>query len=436
MASIGIIGGGTTGIAAAYYASAAGHDVFLVDQFGLHNTYASSAGSSRFFRIMYADPNETALVEPAYALWREIEVATGREILVPAPLIFYGYKKGTRTVEGDIPSTKLTMQRLGVPFEELNSPAAIEREFPVFNASTMPEDYVGLVQRNSAIIDVSQSFAAFTELCEATGRVEILTPAVVFDIDQAANEGFSLTFRMADGPTCQRQVDYLIMAPGAWVNGLLGHFGWQADLTIWQMTLGYYKATSTHPLWYEFGNKDQGGRDLWYGFPELAIPGHVKCSADFTDTKFKNPWEITWQPNAALLSDLTKFMQTRFNDIISIPQLGSNEVQSCLYSMSPDGQMVLGRIASRSGFLNPNNAAMFILAAGRGFKFTPLLGRMLVDLALDSPSLYNANIWSPERNGILTPVQQPTLSEWRASRPENEMNEHWEKLHKTERSVV
>ena len=436
MASIGIIGGGTTGISAAYYAAAAGHDVFLVDQFGLHNSYASSAGSSRFFRIMYSDPHETALVEASYALWREIEKATGREILVPAPLIFYGYKDGGRTVEGDIPSTKHTMQQLGVPFEELNSPAEIERAFPVFNGASMPDDYVGLVQRNSATIDVSQSFAAFTELCERTGRVEILTPAVVFDIDQAANNGFTLTYRMADGPTHQRQVDNLIIAPGAWVNSILGHFGWQASLSIWQMTVGYYRNSGVHPLWYEFGNKGSDTDNLWYGFPELALPGHVKCSADFTDTKFSNPWDITWRADPTLLNNLTNFMHTRFNDIEAPPLLGTNQVQSCLYSMSPDGQMVLGRLPQRDGYLNPQNLSMFILAAGRGFKFTPLLGRMLVQMCLGGQDLYNADIWSPLRNGILSPTPMPTAQAWRDCRPEEEMNAHWESLHSTERSVV
>lgn len=436
MPRIGIIGGGTTGIAAAYYASAAGHDVFLVDQFGLHNSYASSAGSSRFFRIMYADPRETLLVESSFALWREIEVASGRGILVPAPLIFYGYKEGSHTVEGDIPSTRATMQRLGVPFEELDSPAAIEKKFPVFNAASMPSDYVGLVQNNSAIVDVGQSFQAFTDLCEATGRCEILTPAVVFDLEQSGATGFRMSYRMADGGTHQRDVDHLIIAPGAWVNSLLGHFGWQSNLSIWQMSLGYYGAASRHPLWYEFGNKPGTEDNLWYGFPELAMPGHVKCSADFTNTKFKNPWDLTWRADPHLMDRLTSFMQTRFNDITSVPRPGTSEIQSCLYSMSPDGQMVLGRIPPRSGYLNPENVSMFILAAGRGFKFTPLIGRALVELALRGETLYNASIWDPMRNGILDPLTQANVIDWRNVRPEAAMHAHWDELCQNEREVV
>jgi sarcosine oxidase len=64
--------------------------------------------------------------------------------------------------------------------------------------------------------------------------------------------------------------------------------------------------------------------------------------------------------------------------------------------MSHDYQMVLDKLPGYP------NVAIFTGDSGRGFKFTPLLGRVLVDLAVDGNTYYNIGPFSIGRPGIIT----------------------------------
>ena len=69
---IAIIGGGTMGLSAAYYAAAAGHRTVLFEQFDFYNDRGSSDGDSRMFRVLYSDANMARLAETSLGLWNEI----------------------------------------------------------------------------------------------------------------------------------------------------------------------------------------------------------------------------------------------------------------------------------------------------------------------------------------------------------------------------
>ena len=72
---IAIIGGGTTGLSAAYHAAAAGRRTVLFEQYEFGNSRASSDGDSRMFRVMYSDATMARLAEAALAQWHEIEAS-------------------------------------------------------------------------------------------------------------------------------------------------------------------------------------------------------------------------------------------------------------------------------------------------------------------------------------------------------------------------
>ena len=60
------------------------------------------------------------------------------------------------------------------------------------------------------------------------------------------------------------------------------------------------------------------------------------------------------------------------------------------------------------------NVAIFTGASGRGFKFTPLCGRILVDLATTGKTYYDIRPFSITRCGIIT---GPNVSRPRSTRP-------------------
>lgn len=372
-----IIGGGTIGLAAAYYSARARYKTLLLEQFDFWNSKASSGGYSRIFRVMHSDRHMAQLAEISLALWREIEAAGGgREILYEHPLVFFGSKTSDITPEGKLSDMAKTMNALGIPFQELDR-AGLLREFPVFK--TLPDDYFGYVQPNSAAIRVRDSIELFWTLASRDGAVLL------------KNQKATITPNVRGGHdvTCaagRYHARHLILCPGAWTNELLRAFGLSLELPIWQMSVAYFEAdtaTYRYPLWYEFGPHN----GLLYGFPPVEFPGEIKVSLDFTTHIFSRPEQCTYKPDPVILKSIQEFLGQRFRGVQASPK----RVATCLYTMSKDQQRVLGVLP------NFNNVAIFTGDSGRGFKFTPLFGRILVELATTGRTYYDISPFSPGR---------------------------------------
>ena len=68
-----ILGAGGMGSAAAYYLTAAGNQVLLLEQFELNHQRGSSYGESRVIRYSYDNPIYVELMRAAYPLWFALE---------------------------------------------------------------------------------------------------------------------------------------------------------------------------------------------------------------------------------------------------------------------------------------------------------------------------------------------------------------------------
>jgi sarcosine oxidase len=379
-----VIGGGTIGLSAAYYSAARGLKTLLLEQFdSLANPFASSGGASRMFRIMYTPAYMAQLAEVALAMWKEIETASGLDILWMQPLIFYGVP-GDR-LEGDIDKMRQVLIDLGVPHSWCGTGNALMQQYPVLQ--NVPANYVGLVQANSAVIRAETSIAAF-EMLAARAGATLLTnqPTKVIAIPTEGPYKVGCPAGIFSAPC-------LILCPGAWTNSLLAPFELQLDLKIWQMTVGYYQAdvgAYSYPLWYEFGDTAQ---TQFYGFPPDEVPGYLKVSTEFTNNCYTDPRKCTYKPDRTLLQGIGQFLKQRFKGI------GPNlkDAQTCLYTMSHDGEMILDNLV---GY---HNVAIFTGASGRGFKFTPLCGRILVDLATTGKTYYDISPFSITRPGVIKP---------------------------------
>ena len=210
-----VIGAGTIGLSATYYAAARGLKTVMIEQFAsIANDKASSGGFSRMFRIMYAPAYMAQLAEVALAMWKEIETASGNEILWTQPLIFYGVSQNV--LEGNIDEMKKVLTGLGVPYTWYPDPSGLLRDYPAFNKTTMPTNYIGLAQANSAVIRVPASIASFGELAHDAGAYFIMKqPATI----TGTAGPYQVTCRGAT-----YTAPHLILCPGAWTNSLLRPF--------------------------------------------------------------------------------------------------------------------------------------------------------------------------------------------------------------------
>ena len=125
----------------------------------------------------------------------------------------------------------------------------------------------------------------------------------------------------------------------------------------------------------------------YYGFP---VWRGILNVADDNWGDFTDPNEVDRSPDAETRARMQDWVEALF------PNRGWQHVhtETCLYTNTPDDDFILDR--------HPEVPNVIIGAglSGHGFKFTPLLGELLVQLALgESPSLdIRALGLRPERN--------------------------------------
>jgi monomeric sarcosine oxidase len=380
---VAIIGGGTIGLSAAYYAAASGKKTVLFEQNAFYNDKGSSDGYSRMFRIMYSDPNMAMLAESSFALWHEIEEDTGVQLLKRNGLLFYGLSAAS--VEGDLKGCEDVMTELGIPFQKYDR-AQLKDAYPVFKE--VPPNYWGLNQASSATTEVQQSLRTFHDFAIKKGATLLdHCPATVVNPQPGAKS------YLINTPKGSFSADSLIIAPGAWANDVFAPFGVQLNLEIWQMNVAYFKVDPSlqWPMWFEFGPTVDGVQQQFYGFPPMERPGYIKASCEFSDDHYTDPSQCSYKPNPRILKQISDFLGTRFRGVDPTPV----DPATCLYTMSADGQMILDTLPGYS------NVAVLTGESGRAFKFTPLFGRILVQLATTGKSTYNIDEFSINRDGIL-----------------------------------
>src|SRR5260370_31829511 len=79
-----VVGLGAMGSASAFHLSQRGQKVLGLDRFRPPHAFGSSHGRTRIIREAYFEhPLYVPLVQRAYLLWRELEGAAGRRLLLP-----------------------------------------------------------------------------------------------------------------------------------------------------------------------------------------------------------------------------------------------------------------------------------------------------------------------------------------------------------------
>src|SRR5215218_1876919 len=115
---VGVVGGGVMGLASARALAQRGHEVTVYEQFDLHHTRGSSHGSSRIFRLSYAEEHWIKLAQRAYELWRELE-RESRETLLEL--------HGLVDAQPDPRRRADALAAADVSYEELTPADALER---------------------------------------------------------------------------------------------------------------------------------------------------------------------------------------------------------------------------------------------------------------------------------------------------------------------
>lgn len=352
-----VLGAGGVGSASLYEAARRGARVVGIDRFCPPHDRGSSHGQTRVIRQAYFEHSDyVPLLRESYRLWRELESATDQTLFIETGLLEVGPADGV-VVPGVLQAA--AAHRLEV--EQL--PASdIERRWPGLR---VPPEQTGVFEPSAGYLRVEDCVAANLAAAQAAGAT-LLADTVVHDWTADAR---GVRVRTSAGEFAAGK---LIVAAGPWAGALL--YDLRLALTVRRKSLFWfaaatprYDATAGFPVYlFELPH------GVFYGFPRLD--GHTMKVAEHTGgATVTDPAQVNREVDPVEERRVADFLAAHLPEVSS--QLADHA--TCLYTMSPDEHFIVDR--------HPVHANVVFAAglSGHGFKFTPVLGRVLAELALD-----------------------------------------------------
>jgi sarcosine oxidase len=353
-----VVGLGAIGSAAAHWAAARpGTRVLGLEQFEFDHPNGSSRDHSRIIRLSYHRRDYVRLARRAYACWAEVEAASGERIVTRTGGIDL-YPAGSVTDQADYAGS---LAAEGVPFERLDA-AETMRRWPQWR---LPDDTSVVFQAESGIADPNRGNPAHRALAVASGAtLRDRTPVV--GIRDHAGE-YEVT--TSDGTV--HRAGRVVLATDAWTNDILASLGRRLPLTVTREQVTYFAcpdpaafAPDRFPIWIWMDEPS------FYGFPTYGEAG-PKAAQDVGGEEC-TPITRTFEVNVEAHARVRGFLERHLPGAVG-PDIVT---RTCIYTLTPERDFVVDRLPDHPG-------VVLALGAGHGFKFASVLGRILVELALD-----------------------------------------------------
>ncbi len=361
-----VVGLGAIGSAAAYWASTRpGTRVLGLEQFELGHANGASADHSRIIRLSYHRPDYVRLAKRAFETWAEVEAEAGERIVtMTGGLDLWPADPG-------IPMADYT-DSLGaesVPFEILDA-AEVMRRWPQWR---LPDDVTAMWQSRAGLADPYRGNAAHRRLATTRGATLVdRTPVTGIREVSGAYE--------VDAGGETHVAGRVILAADAWTNELLASFDRRLPLTVTKEQVTYFAAPDPaafapdrFPVWIWMDEPS------FYGIPTYGEAG-PKAAQD-AGGQPTTPATRTFERDEAMYGRVRQFVET-YLPAATGPELLT---KTCLYTLTPDRDFVVDHVPEARGVIVG-------LGAGHGFKFASVLGRILVEFALDGTSPSDAEL--------------------------------------------
>ncbi len=380
-----VVGLGAMGSAAIYQLAKRGARVLGIDQFAPPHQFGSTHGDTRVTRQAVGEgPAFVPLVLRSYELWREIEQATGKDLLtITGGLILAG--ADSRSVPPYRPDffrrTIQVAEAHGIPHEQLN-PAAIAQRFPQFHLAGQEAGYY---EPGAGFLRPERCVEAQLRLAEHYGaQIHRNERVLGYGADTA---GRSVTVHTDAGSYVAQT---LVLAAGPWIGNLLEQ-EYAAPFRVYRQVMYWFAVRgSIEPflpgnfpvfIWH-FGD---GSGEYIYGFPAIDGPdGSVKvATAQF---------HTTTTPDSVDRDVPDEEIRRMYDSHVAgyLPGLASRCLKSrvCLYTVTADEGFVIDR--------HPRHANVLVASpcSGHGFKHSAAIGEVLAQLALDGQSKIDVSAFS------------------------------------------
>lgn len=358
-----VVGVGSMGSAACWQLAERGKKVLGLEKYALGHDLGSHGGQSRIIRMAYFEHEDyVPLLKKAYDLWHDLETVSRQQVYYRTGLLYLG-KTNSTLLQGVQRSAELH----DVPVYQVEDEEFAEK-YPMFKLppgyQAILEPYAGLLTPERAINHMA--LEAIEDGAEIHAGESML---------EWRREGNRIAVITTDSTYL---TDKLIITSGAWTPKLLPQLG--VKLKVTRQILAWLWPKEDEPFeLYKFPcwMMDHADFGVMYGFPMLAqaqFGGHAGLKiAQHVHGKKTDADKVKREVSKEDKQPIQEFV----SQCLPEAQGPATAWKTCLYTNSPDEHFIIdflpetdGKVLFATGF------------SGHGFKFAPVIGEILADLAI------------------------------------------------------
>lgn len=357
-ADVVVVGAGAMGAATAWQLARAGRQVHLFDQFERGHVRGASHGASRNFNVAYEDDLHLSWLREARSLWAEVEAEAQRPLLTETGIVNHGPGR-------DLDRAARSIRAGGFGAEVFDAAEASAR-WPGFRF-----DGPVLYNPGAGRLNADASVAALVDGAAQRGAVvrwnTRVTDLRVTDADAAV-----LTVEDEHGAREPVRARRVVVTAGAWTSAVLAglDFSGLPPLRVTQEQPAHFAVRDEALTWPGFNHMPASDDPLTQWFPTgvygMFTPGQGVKAGWHAAGPEVDPDRRSFVPDPQLTAEIRRYAREW------LPGVDADDFTeiTCTYTSTPDAQFYLERVGPviiGAGF------------SGHGFKFTPVIGRILAD---------------------------------------------------------
>jgi sarcosine oxidase len=362
-----VVGAGAMGTSAARHLASRGRHVLMLERFEIGHARGSSGGPTRIFRLAYHHPSYTRLARRAFDTWRALEGEAGEVLLTTT---------GGLDVGPEVPATTAVLDAAGERYELLTTEQAHER-WPALHLDAGAQV---LFQADGGVLRAEATVRVQARLAVAAGAV--LRDATTVGSFELVGDGVTVT--TLEGERYEAAV--AVVAAGPWAAPLLAAAGIRLRLTPSREQVSYFELLGAPAMPTVIDWNDERV-EVPYAVPDPAEPGAFKAGFHRSGPVV-SPDEAS-TPDPSLHERAEAFAARRYPGAWP-----TGRIDTCFYTTTPDEHFALGRTGP---------VVVASPCSGHGFKFAPLFGEVLADLATGAAPGIDLSMFRLDREALRVP---------------------------------
>ena len=351
-----VVGSGSVGAAAGFYATRAGLKVLMIDGAMPPHQEGSHHGETRLIRHAYGEgARYVPLVLRAQALWNELAMLTEQEIFRSCGVINIG-PEGSEFIA----NVKSSALKFNLNTQSLNA-EQIRHKWPQL---TVPEGYSGVFEPDSGYLFCEKAISGYIKLAREAGCAQLFNCPV----ESVHYEGDIAVVSTHEG---EYRTPKLALTAGTWVKKFLPSLPMTPVRKVfsWHQADGRYSEDNHFPA---FTVETQSG-DQFYGFPAVKDSlklGKHNGGQPIDSPEQRTPFGSVAQDGSEVFSFLRQFLPG-----VCVCLYG----KSCTYDVTADEDFIIDKVPEH------DNTLVISGLSGHGFKFASALGETVALFAQDLP---------------------------------------------------